>query len=211
MKQQPRRVAVIDVGSGNVPNVVRALEFLGHSASKVTSVSSFQQGDFVSVVLPGVGHFDHVANAVIQGGWEPVIRQWIDSGGSFLGICVGHQVMARSSEEGNASGLALIDSVVLDMHTQCRDVKIPHMGWNKIKWLPNLNHPLADVPNGYAYFVHTFAIAASDDPACVAVTEYGGFHFSAVSKHGSKAFSMQFHPEKSGAYGLGMLNKVVSL
>lgn len=197
-----RRIGVIDVGSGNVPNVERALRFVGFEPVRMKDVSDLDS-TINGLVLPGVGHFDTVVEGVDHGHWREDIVQWIKEGRLFLGICVGHQILARASEEGRLSGLGLVDSVVVDMNTVCTGVKIPHMGWNSVRWKqPGFS-------DGYAYFVHTYAIPGQSE-GTVATTEYGGFSFASISRTGERAYSTQFHPEKSGNWGLDFLHKVLS-
>ena len=141
-----KRTVVIDVGSGNVPNVLRSCSYVGAETVCLQDPQGIRAED--CLILPGVGHFDTVASQVYDAGWDAVIRDFVKADGRFLGICVGHQLMANRSEEGNSRGLGLIDANVVDLRKHVLGVKVPHMGWNSIEW----QNDFMNFDAGFTYF-----------------------------------------------------------
>ncbi len=198
-----RTIGVVDYGSGNLRSVCKALEMVGARTSLVVAPSGLDEID--AVVVPGVGSFgDCAANLRATGLWEP-LRDWVRAGRSYLGICLGYQLLFESSEESpEVEGLGVIPGKVVKFRP---GLKVPHMGWNT---LSGLRGPLyVGMPEETSvYFVHSFYPVPADVALASATCEYGvGF---AASLSSGALHATQFHPEKSQAAGLAILRNFLS-
>ena len=196
----PDQVALIDYGAGNLRSAARALEKAG--ARVVVTDDPATIAAAARVVLPGVGAFAHCINQLRERtGIEAALNEAVMARGvPFLGICVGMQLLASEGHEhGIHAGLGWLPGIVKRLEPTDNTLKIPHMGWNRVEAVNG-----APVPSGDAYFVHSYAFAP-DDPADVqAVADHGG-RFAAIVTRGHIT-GVQFHPEKSQAYGLAFLS-----
>lgn len=199
-------IAVVDYGMGNLRSVHKALEAVG--APAVVTRDPARVRDARAVVLPGVGAFQDCMANLEAFRLLDVVRDKALSGSPFLGICLGYQLLFDEGEEfGVHPGLGVLRGrVVRFPHDLTRDgerLKVPHMGWNRIrkdKAVP----ALAEVPDGsFVYFVHSF-YPVPEDPAVVATTTDYGFPFASSVARGN-LFACQFHPEKSQKVGLALL------
>lgn len=197
-------IALIDYGAGNVPSVERALQKLGVSTKRVTQAAELD--DARAIILPGVGHYAAIIRALDEQNLRSAILDAIARGIPFLGICLGLQALYSSSDEApTLSGLNLFQGPVRSLPT---NVKLPHMGWNRVR-IQRPSQLLAGLSESdYFYFAHTFA-ATAQSGEIVATCEYGA-NFTAVLEH-QNIFATQFHPEKSGAAGARLLQNFVSL
>ena len=199
-----RSIGVVDYGSGNLRSVCKALEVSGASATLVSEASRL--AGFDAVVVPGVGSFgDCAANLQATGLREP-LREWIQAGRPYLGICLGYQLLFESSEESpGVSGLGVLPGTVVRFSDA--GLKVPHMGWNS---LSDLKGPLFEgLPEETAfYFVHSFFPVPADPSLASSTCEYGA-RFAASISRGS-LHATQFHPEKSQAAGLAVLRNFLS-
>lgn len=194
------RIALIDYGAGNLRSVENALRAAGAGDVLVTDdPAAVLAAD--RIVLPGVGAFAAcmAALSAVPGmvdGLNEAVRVHAKP---FLGVCVGMQLMADAGEEfGTHPGLGWIPGTVAKLTPDDPDARVPHMGWNDVR--PTRPHPLI-VP-GEAYFLHSFAFAAGDADT-IALTDHGGPVTAAVAR--DTMIGVQFHPEKSQAYGLALL------
>jgi len=196
-------LALIDYGAGNLRSVENALRAAGAGAVSVTAdPDCVRQAE--RIVLPGVGAFAACMGALsaIPGMVEALNERVIDQAAPFLGICVGMQLMADAGEEfGRHPGLGWIGGTVAKLEPGDPEARVPHMGWNDV--VPVTPHPLI-VP-GEAYFLHSFALTGADPAALAATTDHGGTVIAAVAR--DNVIGVQFHPEKSQAYGLALLNR----
>jgi imidazole glycerol phosphate synthase glutamine amidotransferase subunit len=197
-------IALIDYGAGNVPSVERALQKLGVTSHRVTKPGELDGAR--AIILPGVGHFAAIIRALDENNLRSALPGAISRGIPFLGICLGLQALYSSSEEAPAlSGLNLFRGSVGSLPTS---VKLPHMGWNRLRMkrssalLTGLND------TDYFYFAHTFA-APAESQEVAAICEHGS-EFAAVVES-ENIFATQFHPEKSGAAGARLLQNFVRL
>lgn len=192
-------IAVIDYGAGNIFSVKNALDYLGLECALVSDADSVRRAD--AVILPGVGAFPAAMNALKTSGLVDTIVEEAHRK-PFLGICLGMQlIFSKGYEFGECDGLGLIDGSVKKMEVQ--DLIIPHMGWNRLEKLndcPLLNGVESDE---YVYFVHSYK-AECEDRYISAYCEYGG-RVPALVYDGKFVYGAQFHPEKSGETGLGIL------
>jgi glutamine amidotransferase len=203
-------IALIDYGGGNVRSVANALAYLGLDA--VVTAEDAVIAEAERIILPGVGAFgDVMAKLDARGLVEVLDREVREKGKPFLGVCLGLQLLAKSStEHGLHAGLGYLDAHVerFDPTGLPSTLKIPHMGWNEVA--PEVEHPLlAKLPAAAAfYFVHSYHIVC-DDPTQVAATSLHGYRFAAAVHH-ENIFATQFHPEKSQDNGLQVLENFSS-
>jgi glutamine amidotransferase len=195
-------IAVVDYRAGNLTSVKKALDYLG--ARPVITADPTEVAQAEKIILPGVGHFSATA-FLGQLGLQTAIKYAIERGAPFLGICVGMQWMFQSSQEAPGTpGLGLFRGECEYFPTQ---VKSPHVGWNRLE-LRNGSRLLSRIPSGaFVYFTHSYR--APVVAATTAECNYGGA-FSAVVEQ-DHVFGVQFHPEKSGAIGLKLLENFCSL
>ena len=195
-------LALIDYGAGNLRSVENALLAAGARDVFVTAdPETVRAAD--RIVLPGVGAFGACMGALsaLPGMVETLNERVIGRGTPFLGICVGMQLMADAGEEmGVHAGLGWIGGTVRRMPDRA-DLKIPHMGWNDVT--PTTPHALI-VP-GEAYFLHSFAFDVADPAELLAASDHGGPITAAIGR--DTMIGVQFHPEKSQAYGLAFLSR----
>lgn len=197
-------LALVDYGAGNLHSVANALKAAGAQGVTVTA-----EPDVVRaadrIVLPGVGSFRACAEGLraIPHLVEAMAERVHVGGAPFLGICVGMQLLAtRGVEHGVTEGLGWIDGEVRGIEPSDRAIKIPHMGWNDVALPP---HPPAGelVEPGEAYFLHSYHFVPEDGRTIAAMTDHGGGIVAAVAR--DNIVGVQFHPEKSQAYGLALL------
>jgi glutamine amidotransferase len=202
-------IALIDYGSGNIRSVQKALQKVGAKVELVHSPENLRS--YSAVVLPGVGAFDDCVNALEKQAMLRGIRDFIETGKPFLGICVGYQALFQRSEEFNscAAGLGLFNGRVVRFPSDGA-LKVPQIGWNKVEVVQK-NSPLFDgIPSGsHFYFVHSYFPLPEDRSIVAGQTVYGCPFASAVSWRNVHA--TQFHPEKSQKTGLKLLENFVKL
>lgn len=196
------KVTIVDYQMGNLRSVQKALEHVGAEATISNEPSAIAQAD--RLILPGVGAFRDAIREIRQRGLVEPIRDFIDSGRPFLGICLGLQLLFDVSEEGGAfEGLGVLPGRVVrfDLPT---DYKVPHMGWNRVtqeqKGLPIFQQLPSDP---HFYFVHSYYVRPDDASLCWLSCDYGGRFCAAVAR--GNVMATQFHPEKSQANGLRLL------
>lgn len=195
-------LALIDYGAGNLHSVENALCAAGAADVSVTAdPDTVRTAD--RIVLPGVGAFAACMGALsaIPGMVEALGEAVLSRGTPFLGVCVGMQLMADAGEEfGRTPGLGWIGGTVVKLEAN-DTIRVPHMGWNDV--LPTMAHDLI-VP-GEAYFLHSFAFEPADPADLIATTDHGGPVTAAIGR--DNMLGVQFHPEKSQAYGLSLLGR----
>ena len=195
-------IAVIKYNAGNVFSVLCALRRVGAECVLTDDRDTILTAD--KVIFPGVGEASTAMSYLREKGLDEVIKS-VKS--PLLGICIGLQVMCRHSEEGNVDGIGIFDTVVRRFdNSACREMKIPHMGWNTIQRLGDcwLSESFEDA---YVYYVHSYYAPVGTDT--IATTEYGNGFSAALQKN--NFFATQFHPEKSGAVGEHVLKNFVEL
>ena len=195
-------VAVLDLGVGNTASMLFALERLGVDARLTADPAVL--ADAERIVFPGVGAAAYAARRLRALGVEATLR---DFPRPMLGVCLGMQMLYRSSEEGDAAGLGRLAGRVEKL-APAPDRPVPHMGWNQLD-ADRADDPLLDgvAPGAYAYFVHGYAAPVGRET--VASSDYGR-PFSAVVREGNVC-GCQFHPERSGAVGARILNNYLDL
>ena len=195
-------LALIDYGAGNLHSVHNALKAAGAGDVHVTA-----DPDVVAkadrIVLPGVGAFAHCMEALsaIDGMIAAMEQRVRVDAIPFLGICVGMQLLADAGvEHGTTRGLGWISGTVRAI-APAADLKIPHMGWNDV--VPTQGAPLIEA--GEAYFLHSYHFDAANADDVLATTDHGGTLVAAVGR--DNIMGVQFHPEKSQAYGINFLKR----
>jgi glutamine amidotransferase len=199
-------VTIVDYAAGNLTSVKRALDYL-----KIPSIISPDPTAVASaerIIFPGVGHAAAAMKTLRLRGLDKAITDAFMAGTPILGICLGTQIILSHAEEGDTECLGLIPGAVPRFALSDPALKVPHMGWDAI--IARRKHPvLRDVKQGDEfYFVHSYYPKPSDNTAVIAVCDYE-IEFTAVV--GVKnCIGMQFHPEKSGPAGLGILKNFAS-
>jgi glutamine amidotransferase len=189
-------IAIVDYGAGNLKSVSKAIERLGYLACVTDNPADVQSSE--AVILPGVGAAGDAMASLRRLKLVEPIRQAIDSGRPFLGVCLGLQVLLTGSEEGGWQDcLNVISGTVRRLPT---GLKVPHMGWNQVA--QKTAHPVLDgIPNNSNfYFVHSYYVDLEQKELIVGETEYGIKFCSVVAK--GNLIATQFHPEKSSELGL---------
>ena len=197
-------IALIDYGAGNLHSVHNALKTAGAERVSVTADPGIERGA-QRIVLPGVGSFGACADGLraIPGLVDALEERVLQGGVPFLGICVGMQLLAeRGLEHGVTEGLGWIEGQVEPIERTDPAIKIPHMGWNDVSPLPHLNGAQLVEP-GEAYFLHSYHFVPDNGRDIAAMTDHGGGLVAAVAR--DNLLGVQFHPEKSQAYGLALL------
>lgn len=195
-------IAIIDYGCGNLFSVSSSLKSLGIESVITGNADEIAAAD--KIILPGVGAFEDAVKKLRTSGHFELLRSLAGSGKSILGICLGMQLLfEKSYEYGVHDGLGLISGSVKPFEGCIdRKLKIPHMGWNKLR-IKQQDDIFKYINDGdYMYFVHSF-YADCGEGSLLADAEYD-INVPAVVKNGS-VYGMQFHPEKSGAKGLELL------
>ncbi|RED51387.1 imidazole glycerol phosphate synthase subunit HisH [Aestuariispira insulae] len=202
-------VAIIDYGSGNLRSAAKAFEHVCDDQVLVTSDPSAVRAAS-HIVLPGVGAFADCRKglAAVAGMEETLHEVVIEGGRPFLGICVGMQLMASVGEEfGETAGLDWIRGRIKAIEPADPALKIPHMGWNELHGLHD--HAVLDgIDHGaYAYFVHSFHFVPDSNDHLLATVDYGGNLTAAIGR--DNMVGTQFHPEKSQATGLRLIENFI--
>lgn len=199
-------VAIVDYGAGNLQSVEKALRHIGCDCQVTADPEKLLRAD--AAVLPGVGSFGDAMDQLRARGLEEPIRQFVESGKPFLGICLGLQILFEESQESpGVKGLGLLKGKILRLPKES-GLKIPHIGWNSldVKDREGLFKGLPEEP--YVYFVHSYYLQA-EEGVVTATAEYGATIHAAVCK--GNLMACQFHPEKSGKTGLAILENFAAM
>ena len=201
-------VAIVDYGVGNLFSLECSLNAIGAQVTVTADPEVLRKAD--QILLPGVGAFGDAAEKLRSTGLDTVIKELAGQGKPLLGICLGMQLLfEKGFEYGEHEGLGLIKGSVVPMEGVIpADLKIPHIGWNALKF-KNPSPLFKNIKNGdCVYFVHSF-YAANCDENLIATAEYGAELTAAVAN--KNVFGCQFHPEKSGTVGLEILRAFTQL
>jgi imidazole glycerol-phosphate synthase subunit HisH len=194
-------IAIVDYGAGNLTSVKKAVDWLSQSCVIASNPAEVERAS--KIILPGVGHFATTA-FLTKLGLQKVIENAIGRGTPFLGICVGMQWMFEGSRESpETPALSLLQGLCERFPPS---VKSPHVGWNQIH-LSDSSRLFRGLRSSFVYFTHSFRAPVNE--ATTACCEYGGAFSAAVER--ANAFGVQFHPEKSGEFGLKLLRNFCEL
>jgi glutamine amidotransferase len=203
-------IHVIDYGLGNVQAFLTVYKRLGFEVIRAKTATDLIGAS--KIILPGVGAFDHAISLLDQSGMRPSLENLVfQDKVPVLGICVGMQILASSSDEGQLPGLGWIQGTVRAFSTnkQSTRLPLPHMGWNDV--LPQSAHPLflGLESDARFYFLHSYYFEC-DQPSHVAATASYGIDFSCAVSAGN-IYGVQFHPEKSHHFGAQLLKNFAEL
>ncbi len=199
-------VAIIDYDAGNIKSVEKAVNALGYEVAVTRDKDLIRKASHV--ILPGVGAFGDAMGKLHSYGLTEIIKEVTATDTPFLGICLGLQLLFEESEEApGIAGLGILKGKI-KLIPQGEDIKVPHIGWNSLKYL-NPGRLFAGIPeNSYVYFVHSYYLQAYDPEIVTASTEYGTLIHASVEK--GNVFACQFHPEKSSEVGMKILDNFLS-
>jgi glutamine amidotransferase len=203
-------IHIVDYGLGNVQAFANMYKRLGFAATRAKSAADLEGA--TRIILPGVGAFDHAMELLDQSGMRPALEQLVrECRVPVLGICVGMQILASSSEEGSAPGLGWIPGRVRSFRSVAESAQLPmpHMGWNDVV-------PAADTPlfkgleaESRFYFLHSFFFDCDNPGHALGRASYGSDFSCAVAS--DNVYGVQFHPEKSHHYGARLLKNFAEL
>ena len=200
-------IAIIDYDAGNLKSVEKALIALGEEVIVSRDSSEILQAD--KVILPGVGSFGDAMNNLDRFGLVDTIKNVVAKDTPFLGICLGLQLLFKTSEESpEATGLGILDGEILRI-PDAPGLKIPQIGWNNLEVNPKARLFKGLPENPYVYFVHSYYLKAKN-PEDVAASTFYSTQIHASVEHGN-VFACQFHPEKSSEVGLKILKNFIDL
>lgn len=199
-------ITVIDYGMGNIRSVVKAIELYTANVRVSNDPASIDTSD--ALIMPGDGAFGRAMEHLNEMGWVAPLKDFINCGGYFFGICLGYQLLFNSSEEfGSHQGLGIIPGNVVRFPHH-RELKVPHMGWNDVvlaedfEFLSGLNR------GSYFYFIHSY-YPVINDKGWIKGTVHYGLDFPCIVGRGN-LIATQFHPEKSHRAGLKIIENFVS-
>ena len=202
-------VVIVDCGTGNLNSVKRALDQMGVKAVVSALAADIARAD--KVILPGVGHFGRAMTELERLGLRQALDETVLSKRKpILGICLGMELMAKSSEEGGAAGLGWLDAEAVKFKFDDRErYKSPHMGWNGVS-IKKDSELMRGVEDGAEfYFAHSYFLRARESTDKLCETEYESAFTSAVER--DNIFGTQFHPEKSHDAGRRVLRNFVEM
>lgn len=203
-------ISIVNYGAGNLASVANMIRKAGGAAVVVNHPEELLQAR--KIILPGVGAFDRGMQLLQEGGWSDVLNQKVLAEQvPVLGICLGMQLMCRSSEEGTLPGLGWINAQVLRFQTSpLQPIRIPHMGWNVV--YPKKKHelfPMLEAATYRYYFVHSYFVQCENSEDVLASCNYGAAFTAAFAR--GMIHGVQFHPEKSHRFGMELFKRFNSL
>ncbi|MBP3458730.1 MAG: imidazole glycerol phosphate synthase subunit HisH [Lachnospiraceae bacterium] len=200
-------ITIIDYDAGNIKSVEKAFQLLGEQVVLTRDREKILSAD--AVVLPGVGAFGDAMEKLHRYGLVDVIQEVVGQGIPFLGICLGLQLMfERSDESPGVEGLGILKGDIIHIPEES-GLKIPHIGWNSLKFPVKGRLFQGISEDSYVYFVHSYYLRAVDESIVTATTEYGTLIHASVEQ--GNVFACQFHPEKSSEVGLQILRNFISV
>ncbi|MCJ8238701.1 imidazole glycerol phosphate synthase subunit HisH (plasmid) [Rhizobium sp. SSM4.3] len=201
-------VTIVDYGVGNIGSILNMIDKVGGRAKATGQLDELLAAD--KILLPGVGSFDNAMARLSSLGLVDVLKQRASEGATVFGICLGMQLLAESSEEGQLKGLGLIPGRVrrFSFDGENRNLRIPHMGWNRVA--AAREHALCRrLDEARFYFVHSYYFDCADPADVLLRTSYGNSFASGVNRE--NIVGVQFHPEKSHRFGMQLLSNFLEL
>lgn len=195
-------IGIIGYGLGNIGSLRNMFQRIGQEVVLVTEPDKLHKVD--RLILPGVGAFDAGARKLALSGFSDAIQDFAKSGRPVFGICLGMQLLLDGSDEGAGAGLGLIRGKSVRFESR-QEIRVPHMGWSQLE--ESKPSPLlADLPQDHRfYFVHSYKVVLENQIDELASSNYGGSFTSMVER--GNVIGAQFHPEKSHAFGMALLDK----
>lgn len=203
-----RPVTIVDYGVGNIGSISNMIGKLGGHSQATGRIDDLLSAE--KILLPGVGSFDHAMAKLSSLGLVETLQQIASKGVPLLGICLGMQLLAHSSEEGMLPGLGIIEGKVkrFKFEGELANLRVPHMGWNRVSQAKQ--HPLnRSLDNARFYFVHSYYLECSEPEDVLLWANYGRNFVAGVSR--GNVSGVQFHPEKSHRYGMQLLTNFLEL
>ncbi len=200
-------IGIVDYGVGNLNAFVNIYKKLAIPIQILKNSAELEQVE--KIILPGVGAFDYAIEKLNQSGMRETLDRMVQQEKKpVLGICVGMQILANSSEEGKLPGLGYIDATVKKF-PENKGINLPHMGWNDVQPVPNISifRGLESAP--LFYFLHSYYFVCNNAENIAATANYGD-NFTCAAGSGN-IFGVQFHPEKSHSYGIRLLENFSKL
>lgn len=200
-------IALVDVCGGNLRSVQRAIQKVGGEVVVTRDPEAVRKAD--KIVVPGQGAFGVFMRGLVEHGLGTPLREAIASGRPYLGICLGLQILFDESEEqGPVAGLGVLGGCVQRLRPANPMLKVPHMGWNRVRTLGTRDPLLAGVADdAHVYFVHSYHAVPKDRSLVALEADHGAPITAAIRR--DNLFACQFHPEKSQAVGLQILRNFV--
>ncbi|MCW8965554.1 MAG: imidazole glycerol phosphate synthase subunit HisH [Candidatus Pacearchaeota archaeon] len=203
-------ISIVDYGLGNILAFANIYKRLNIPARVVSSNAELESAD--KIILPGVGSFDWAMTQLNNSGMRETLDRLVQERSvPVMGVCVGMQMMAKRSDEGQLDGLGWIDAEVkrFDESTFTQQTHLPHMGWNDV--VSVVSHPLLSglETDARFYFLHSYYFSESDSGQVLTQTDYNGLYASSV--HSDNVFGVQFHPEKSHHWGVRLLKNFAEM
>ena len=200
-------IGIINYGLGNVQSFINSFKVLGISAISISNKDQLKRID--RLILPGVGSFDSAIRKFNNSGLRDDIEDLVFNNNlPIMGVCIGMQIMANSSSEGDLSGLGWINGEV-EIIDQKNSLILPHMGWNEIKVAKENAKLFSNLPSKRFYFLHSYHFVTNQNSSKIAYVNYGEDILAAISKN--NIYGCQFHPEKSHSAGLSVLKNFANL
>lgn len=194
-------IGIIDYGAGNLHSVLKAIKQLGYETKLITKASDHTD-EITKLILPGVGNAKVAMDVLDRSGLSDYLKERVSDGIPLLGICLGMQLLLEKSEEGNVDCLGFLKGSVPEFTDESE--KIPHMGWNQVTDVQN-HFLFEDIPDETDfYFVHSYFAMPKNQEDILGETNYGISFASVIGN--SQVMGVQFHPEKSGKYGIQLLD-----
>lgn len=202
-------IGIIDYGIGNLKSIINAIKF--NSDVKVEIVNTPEElKNYSKFILPGVGAFGDAMKKIKENNFDVAIHEEVKKGNMLLGLCLGMQLLAtKSFEFGEHNGLNLIEGEIRPFKEFVKNVRIPHIGWNNVKFCKS-DAIIKDIENSADfYFVHSYFFHCKNSSNTLGTTQYG-LDFTSII-HNNNIYGTQFHPEKSQEYGLKLIKNFINL
>jgi glutamine amidotransferase len=194
-------IAILDYGIGNLKSIYNMFKKVGIESTITSDIHQIEEAS--KYVLPGVGSFDHGMNSLKAAPFFNILEDLIlEKRKPVLGICLGMQLLTKTSDEGVEKGLGWIDAQTIKFDLDGFNLSVPHMGWNETKII-NPNPLFAGLEESRFYFVHSYHVVCNQQGNILATTKYGKEFVCSI--HQDNIYGVQFHPEKSHKYGMQLL------
>jgi|TARA_Y100000389_G_scaffold204062_1_gene254763 imidazole glycerol-phosphate synthase subunit HisH len=203
------KIAIINFNSGNLYSIKKSIKDLRHEPFICNDSNDLKKCD--KIILPGVGSFNQAMKYLLKFGFVDAMNELVyEKGLDILGICLGMQLFCKSSNEQNyTKGLSFVEADVLELKNLGCELKLPHIGWNNVQFKKENKIFNGIENNSDFYFVHNFAVKCNDEKLVLTTTNYDVEFVSAFQK--DNIYAVQFHPEKSSASGLKLIQNFLEI